>query len=342
MIERDLSTSVPDRDFDLEEKLHEVIYKRYLKTFVDQLDRMEDVEDFARDDTYHGISSGHHRAYKLKVGHNDELYLESPDGFRRYEFLIEFDFDDASYGIYYGCRGLIMGGDQEEQIHLFDREWMELRHEVGQVLNNTFTELDFSGRFQLTNNANNRTYWPFWISLYAGEDIIDVAARATRLIANVYRHFQSAVETPAQVTELKELKRTIPRFTKEKYRSIIMDMMKKSGGKGDGDPIKRVKAFEDFFSLCARIGILEPDDRYEKAWRVQKGIKNVMIAVLIKFFCDKHNIKKNGVPWGYFEDLILSDKGTMLDDLKKSLAQSKEEHESWAKKRIDELDGLSS
>lgn len=340
MINRDQATSVPNRDFELEEKLHEVIYKKYLQTFTNQLDRMETVPDFVRDDTYHGISSGHHRAYKLKVGDNEETFLESSDGTRRYEFLIEFDFDDASYGIYYGCRGLIMDGDQKGQIQLFDQEWLSLRNEICLVLNNTFTDIDFSGRFQLTNNANNKTYWPFWIALYAGEDIIDVAARATRLIANVYKHFQHSSNPSSQITEAKKLKTTIPRFTREKYRAITIDILNISGGKGEETREEIASAFENFFCACEKLNILEPDDRYEKAWRVKKGIKNVMIAVLIKKYCEKYHIKKNGTPWAYFEDLILSDKGTLLDDMKKAVAQSKDDHLAWAEKILYDIDNI--
>ena len=339
MIERDFAKSVPDRDFELEEKLHEVIYAKYLKTFTDQLDRMEKVSDFVRDDSYHGIKSGHHRAYKLKIGKNGETYLESQDGFRRCEFMIEFDFEDASYGIYYGCRGLIMGGDQEEQIHKFDNEWMHLKHEVFQVLNNTFPSLDFTGRFQLTNNANNRTYWPFWASLYAGEDIVDVAARATRLIGWVYRHFQCSQETPIQEAKKKEVERTIPRFTDEKYSSIIEDIRKKARNKAEGNGDEKVRAFEDFFITGEELGIFELDDRYEKAWRI-RGHKNVEVAELIKHYCEKYKLSANGVPWAYFESLILSEKGTLLDDLKKSLATSKGNNEDWARKFVENMSAL--
>lgn len=339
MIERDFATSVPDRNFELEERLHETIYRKYIKTFTDQLDRMEAVADFVRDDSYHGIESGHHRAYKLLCGPKRETYLESPDRLRRYEFMIEFDFEDASYGIYYGCRGLIMGGDQEEQIHIFDKEWQNLKHEVCQVLNNTFPELDFTGRFQLTNNANNRTYWPFWISLYAGEDIIDVAARATRLMARVYNHFQSTNEAPLQETNKKETVREIPNFTEEKYQCIIQEIKRKARNNTKGNGEDQVKAFEDFFINGEKMGVFEKDDRYEKAWRI-RGHKNVEVAVLIKQYCEVNGLKTNGIPWGYFENLILSEKGSMLDDLKKSLAMSKGNSEKWAKEFIKNMADL--
>lgn len=299
------------------------LFANYLKSFTDQLDKMESVEDFVRDDTYHGVKSGHHRAYKMKIGPGGETYLESADKLRRYEFMIEFDFEDTAYGIYYGCRGLIMGGNQEEQVRLFDEEWNHLRNEVCQVLNNTFPTLDFSGRFQLTNNASNKTYWPFWISLYAGEDIIDVAARATRLIAKVYRHFQKSSDTAAMECQLKDMERQTPRFTEEKYQEIIQEIIRHARNGGCRDVEGQVRAFRQFFVEGERQGLFVRDDRYELAWRV-KNIRNVLIAAIIKKYCEATGLKDRYVPWSYFEDLIISEKGRILDDLKKSLATAKE------------------
>lgn len=347
MIERDATTSVPDRDYETEDRLHDVLYANYLKTFVDELDRMESVEDFVRDDTYHGIKSGHHRAYKLKVGPAGETFLESSDKTRRYEFMIEFDFDDASYGIYYGCRGLILGGNQEEQIHIFDSEWARLRNEICLVLNNTFPSLDFTRRFQLTNNANNRTYWPFWISLYAGEDIIDVAARATRLMAKVYLHFLNSSDIPTETSVMKNVDKELPRFSEVKYRSILNEIMGRSRIAAQANA-EKAAAFKEFFKLAEKMGILTKDDRYEKAWRVCK-YKNIEIAALIIHYCKRYNLQKNkGTPWGYFEDLILSEKGTMLEDLKKSYAQTRDSEDKqvarpvdiWAVNMVDNMSSL--
>lgn len=336
MIDRDISTSVPGRDFKLEERLHETLYANYLKSFTDQLDRMESVEDFVRDDTYHGIKSGHHRAYKLKVGPDGETYLESDDRLRRYEFMIEFDFEDASYGIYYGCRGLIMGGDQEEQVRLFDKEWAYLRNEICQALNNTFPTLDFSDRFQLTNNAFNKTYWPFWISLYAGEDIIDVAARATRLMARVYRYFQRSYDTAIGDCQMKKQERQVPRFTEEKYQEIINEIRRKTRSRGVKDIDGQVRAFAQFFIAGEKSGMLVRDPRYEKAWRI-KGFKNVKIAAIILKYCESTGLKDKYVPWAYFEDLIISEKGHILDDLKKSLSTAKSDCLTWADGKVADM-----
>ena len=47
----------------------------------------------------------------------------------------------------------------------------------------------FTHRFKPTNNANNHTYWPFWITLHEDEDIVEVGARAVRLIRSVYEGY---------------------------------------------------------------------------------------------------------------------------------------------------------
>ena len=43
-------------------------------------------------------------------------------------------------------------------------------------LKNTFPGKFFTHRFKPTNNANNHTYWPFWITLHEDEDIVEGVA----------------------------------------------------------------------------------------------------------------------------------------------------------------------
>ena len=109
----DKEGSIEGRDDALETELMTQLHKEYVNRYIARIEKMDDVEEFVRDDSYHNVKAIHHIMYKLKVGPRGETRLISADGNRGYEFLIEFDKKDPEYGIYYGCRGLILGGDQK-------------------------------------------------------------------------------------------------------------------------------------------------------------------------------------------------------------------------------------
>lgn len=64
--------------------------------------------------------------------------LYSKDGCRGYEFLIEYDVYEPVVGIYYGCKGLILDGNDEDGEKMFNEEWKDIRYYVTAVLENTF------------------------------------------------------------------------------------------------------------------------------------------------------------------------------------------------------------
>ena len=83
---------------------------------------------------------------------------------------------------------------------------------------NTFPGKSFTHHFEPTNNANNHTYWPFWITLHKDEDIVEVGTRAVRLIKSVYeRCFKNKILKQSQKFQQKEKIRfpTNVNFTKE-------------------------------------------------------------------------------------------------------------------------------
>ena len=123
---------------------------------------------FRRDDSYNGIHANHHTMYKLDDLHNKDNSIT-------YEFLIEFDRNDPCLGIYYGCKGLIKKGDNLEQQEIMSREWNnQIKPKVLERLNKLFVEKRFDNRFKPTDNANDNTFWPFWISLYEDENMLEV------------------------------------------------------------------------------------------------------------------------------------------------------------------------
>lgn len=169
------------------------------KRFLAKLNNLESLKGWIRDDSYLGIRAKNHIEYKLGEP------LISRDGMRAYEFLIEFDVNDPSIGIYYGVKGLILGGNSREQVEKLVKEFYgfpisEYNHSgelslgkdslqdiLARYLNATFPGKDFSQRFRFTDNNYNNTFWPFWIAADPEEDIICETARAVSIIKRVYK-----------------------------------------------------------------------------------------------------------------------------------------------------------
>lgn len=136
----DLDMSIPDRNVELETKLLNQYYNEFVDNYISKIVKLDSHPDFIRDDSFNGIKSSEHIIYKLRTNETGATHLLSRDGNRGYEFVIEFDKREPAYGIYYGCKGLIFGGDQEREINTFLEEWKSIRKEVSYILNNTFPE----------------------------------------------------------------------------------------------------------------------------------------------------------------------------------------------------------
>lgn len=128
-----------------------------------------------------GKETPHHLMYKLprlECPENPEIY---------YEFLIEYDIYDSDVGIYYGVKGISPdGSNHDEAIEIATNHYEKIKPKLCKILNNVFIDKDFSRRFKMTNNANDNTYWPFWISLYEDEDINKVGVLAINIIRDTY------------------------------------------------------------------------------------------------------------------------------------------------------------
>ena len=307
--------SIPDRDFGFEMPKTKELYDKYVSRLVKKIEKLKNEKDFVSDNSFNGVKASHHIMYKCKVNDKGETLLLTPDGHIGYEFLVEFDLVDTGYGIYYGCRGHIKEGDQKEGIERIETYWEMIKGEVCAVLNNTFVEKDFLNRFQKTNNANNKTFWPFWIALGADEDIIKVAARATKLIRNVYKKYIKCIDGDERqhrsMDDVKEktiLLRT--NYTEEAYEDILAKIREKNGA-------EKSKLFHTFIMKMEKEGIIKEDDRYERCWRFEK-LRNVEVHCLIRIACEEmglvvvKNRMNNGdrdiksYPWEYFTPVFLS------------------------------------
>lgn len=275
----------------------------YYQQIIKRLENIEEdrraakiLEGFHEDNTFHGHKASHHIMYKLGVP------LKSKDDAKRgYEFLIEYDIFEPTVGIYYGCKGLIYGDnlneeERDRQINLFNQEWEIIKEEVIRILNNTFPEKDFSRRLKKTNNANNNTYWPFWITLYEEEDIIEVGARALRLIKDVYRKYineESYKENleskpPGLITH--KSSQDITAFTQDAYDELLEKLKTEDN----------VRLFENFISsLKNEQKNLHDVEIYEKAYGVESN-RVEFAYMLSSFFKYLKTISKKAprsVPW---------------------------------------------
>ena len=178
-------------------------------------------------------------------------------------------------GIYYGCKGLILDGNDEDGEKMFNEEWKDIRYYVTAVLENTFPGKSFTHRFKPTNNANNHTYWPFWITLHEDEDIVEVGARAVRLIRSVYEGYLENEDVEALRKRSDSRKESQKEdkirfsadvnFTKEAYQELL-EKIGRMSKKGKGKTNK--KLFEKLLEKATESGYLTKEKHYEAAWRI--------------------------------------------------------------------------
>lgn len=299
--------------------------------------------------SFHGVEAPNHLMYKLDT-------IRSKDGHRVYEFLLEYDIYEPTVGIYYGCKGLTQEGyDHSKEIEVFNSEWNQIRGLVCTILNNTFPGKNFSKRLKCTNNANDNTYWPFWITLNEEEDIREVGLRALGIIRNVYRRLLLG-ETIEQI-ELPGAKYNpdITSFTNDAYKRLLQKLyvFKQKNNKKTVDEVltaRNVNLFETFMRNAVQRHIFYKDNNYEFAWQLQDLSNTDFIRLMLAFFqymVDNKMIatkKGNGIaniPWKELSGVILSSDGKVFGE---SLRTQKEGAENmpevevrYWKKLVDDL-----
>lgn len=233
-----------------------------------------------------------HMAYKLEP-------LFSADGHRQYEFLIEYHTKKPSEGIYYGCRGITLKGyNHNEEIEQFRRDWETVKSELCTILNNSFPGKNFNFRFRMTDNANDETYWLFWISLVEDEDIRKVGLSATKIIRKVFENYLSG-ETIRKHEISQKMPKVETAFTIE-ARDYLLDRvgaLAKNGRKKECQQL-----FTKFVEGATLQKLLIDNKNYEYAYSYQ-GETNAGFARLINAFFevlhDKRLTKDEqiSVPW---------------------------------------------
>lgn len=310
--------------------------------YINKMHRLDKEVDFRRDDSFHGIEARRHIIYKLGT-------LTSADGSLGYEFLIEYKITEPTVGIYYGCRGLIYDGDDEVGINRLDTEWSQLKDEVCRVLNNTFPDKDFQLRFKPTDNANDHTYWPFWITLNEDEDIVGVAGRATKLIRNIYRKELDLRDKDPVRTIADDLKhKTVTAFTWEAYKDSLVTL-ERIAKSDPGNKYELKALFDRFLKGAVKQRILYEDHRYELAWIVGMNEDKHFAFLIAEFF--KEALKKgyledkerNNVYWKCFTNVVLNRMGEHFgNNLAKTYDNEKDrdqfkQYEQEAQKKLKQI-----
>ncbi len=270
------------------------------------------------DSTLHGQPTPNHIMFKL-----DSIDVPGRKDMR-YEFLIEYDIYEPHVGIYYGCKCITArGADHQNVIDQAERDFKAIRDTLIRVLNNVFSELDFSYRLRVTNNAENGTFWPFWIRLNEEEDIEQVGVKALKLIRHIYETYlkkdnstQLSLNGKAQDYDTigwKDLRIRYEGYTDESYDlkdsevkfGMILDGYKKLCKKVDALPYnygcegasKKLRKLPKeilghFMQKMLKKGIVEPDDWYYGINKVYKfkGFSEIRISDEISKLFKENNI----------------------------------------------------
>lgn len=259
-----------------------------------------------------------HMAYKLEP-------LFSADGHRQYEFLIEYHTKKPSEGIYYGCRGITLKGyNHNEEIEQFRKDWETVKSELCVILNNSFPGKNFNFRFRMTDNANDETYWLFWISLAEDEDIDKVGLRATEIIRKVFESYLAG----APIGQHK-ISQTMPKvetaFNDEAWKYLL----KRIGALAkDGCEEECEQLFNDFVDGATRQKILIENHNYRKALSYQGETNSGFARLINTFFEVLHDrgLTKDehvSVPWKGIIKVFLDKEGHAFGEEIKTQVEKK-------------------
>lgn len=289
--------------------------------YIKKIKELDNVSELHRDDSFLFHKAPFHMMYKLGT-------IERKDLGRAYEFLIEYEVTEPTVGIYYGCKGLILDGRDEEQIEEFNKEWEILKPVVTFYLNCTFPGKDFTFRFKPTNNSNDHTYWPFWVSLYEDEDIIDVGYRATAIIRKIYEGYLANKHIPFIAENIQSTKKSKKVKTKTAFTAQAFSELEKSTDK---------ELLHQFISNLLRQRVLAQAEVFEQGYYFteMEDSTKLDIALLFKGFFDivkerNHKKMSKKTPWEDFCQVFLDG-----DGLPFSAASLKNQYKDFLSKQED-------
>lgn len=325
-----------------------------IQHFVGEIERLKSNYEYVRDDTYdkhHKKVTGNHITYKYKVmaSSKNPTRIISKDGSLAYEFLIEFDKQDFGYGIYFGCRCLILKGDFADKSAYLKKEWEIVKPSAIKVLNDTFQGKEFSERFYTAQENGTIALWPFWMTLSEGEDI-SVASLVTKLISLTYKSY---IKTDTLLVESKynrkskKNERVNEKWFTDKSFELIHNKL---------NDIKQWKPFDNFLKLAEKSHVISRVIQYEKCYRFN-NLNKVEVTYFIRSLVGMETTNKENYPyygptinkpllhletgqrekneyWSYFSPIFVDKDYKPLGNLKSIIAQSHKKNEEDIKKHV--------
>lgn len=271
--------------------------------------------------------------------------VNSPDGHRRYDLLIEYDIYHPSHGIYFGCRSTTLPGfyhDVETNAAL--EEWNKVLPLALRRLNNVFPEKDFSSRLRDTDNDNNRTFWPFWISLHEDESPKAVACVALRIIAAAYRDYIAGrgldIEMPQRTPIVYPAVKTA--FTLEAYETFLKRLAYNVIAVSvvdnkEANILESIHLFETMLRGLEERGMARRIEAYEYGWCLSQDVSDIEFSALIKTFFHLLTLRLGlgaqvKAPWQHIIRLFLRHDETPFKEQIKTLSAQQD--------TIDKMSGL--
>ncbi|MDE6522251.1 MAG: hypothetical protein K2L17_05490 [Muribaculaceae bacterium] len=311
--------------------------------YKDSMRILSDHDDTKLIGNIHGIPTPHHWMYEIgKLDfskENNGKFGKTHSGLV-YHFLLEYDLLDPNVGIYYGCKCLWDFGlnkDAEDIIAVADADWKTIKAEAIRVLNAVFIDINFSKRFKDTDNANDNTYWPFWISLHRDEDIKGVGLLALKIIMRTYERYMKDPDSFVKDVNVSNTKcRIRTRFTDEAFKSLLnkIDGINSKDSDSHHQGIRSIlfekflnKAVEEKWLLLDFGFNYEGGDKKPYAFKVKglgkKGKKDnknkdslrymlqSLFILIDEYIKDKHIITENkNIPWKQLSGIFLTEDGS--------------------------------
>jgi hypothetical protein len=266
---------------------------------------------FHIDNSFHGIPAPNHIIYKLGAP------LLCANGAHGYEFVVEYDRFEPNVGIYFGAKALIYDtANAEAQIEFINNEWEQLRPAVMLALSNMYPDCHFNSaqRYKLTDNANNFTYWPFWIVLHEHEPI-EIAGHAVTVIRKLYEQLIAGNCPKCQLSERTPQPRIEAAFTNAAHRRLINAIIGKDTDRAD----QITAAVNTFIEQMLHADIIVRTPIFEHAYCL-KNIDMTDFAFLVVTFIESLSASDNNTkrtPWQCIVNTFISANMRRMDNLKR-------------------------
>lgn len=265
-----------------------------------------DKDAFHIDNSFHGKPAPNHIIYKLGSP------LMSADGKRGYEFVVEYDRYEPNVGIYFGAKGLIFDTENtEKQIAIINAEWEQVRPAIMLALNDMYPECHFNltQRYKQTDNANNYTYWPFWIELHEHEPI-EVACHAVIAIRRLYERLVAGNCPDCRLSDRTPQRLIQAAFTDDAYQRFVCAMY--------AGNVSHATTVNTFVERMLSEQIIERETIFEHAYRLKDIDMTGFAFLMVAFYVSLSNGKTRGrLPWQGIVDVFLNEDLRRMDNLKR-------------------------